>query len=88
MLQNERVFISNTGGVPGGIKVDEKGNVYVAASEVHIFSPKGESLGTLKIAEKPSNLVFGDGDLKALYITARTTLYRVRLESAKGVAIY
>ena len=87
-LQNERTFIRNTVGVPGGIKVDEKGNVYVAASEVLIFSPKGESLGTLKIAEKPSNLVFGDGDLKALYITARTTLYRVRLESAKGVAIY
>ncbi len=87
-LQNERIFISNIVGVPGGVKVDDKGNVYVAAAEVLIFSPRGESLGTLKIAEKPSNLVFGDGDLKALYITARTTLYRVHLESSKGVALY
>jgi sugar lactone lactonase YvrE len=87
-LQNERVFVAKTAGVPGGIKVDEKGNVYVAAAEVLIFSPKGEPLGTLKIAEKPSNIVFGDGDLKSLYVTARTTLYRVRLEAFKGVAIY
>ena len=33
-------------------------------------------------------MVFGDGDLKSLYVTARTTLYRVRLEAFKGVAIY
>jgi gluconolactonase len=55
---------------------------------VNFFSPNGERLGTLQTAEKPSNLVFGDGDLKALYITARTTLYRVRLESFKGVSLY
>jgi gluconolactonase len=87
-LQNERIFVPKTEGVPDGIEVDEKGNVYVAAAEVNIFSPNGERLGTLQTAEKPSNLVFGDGDLKALYITARTTLYRVRLESFKGVSLY
>jgi gluconolactonase len=87
-LQNERIFVGKTEGVPDGIKVDEKGNVYVAANEVNIFSPKGDRLGTLKTGEKPSNLVFGDGDLKALYVTARTTLYRVRLESFKGVSLY
>ena len=30
-LQNERIFVAKTDGVPDGLEVDEKGNVYVAA---------------------------------------------------------
>jgi gluconolactonase len=86
-LQNERVFVSRTEGVPDGIDVDEKGNVYVAASDIYVFTAKGEKLGMIDIAEKPSNLAFGDGDLKSLYVTARSTLYRIRLD-AKGVSLY
>ena len=74
-------------GVPDGIEVDDKGNLYVAAADVYVFTPKGEKIGLIHLAEKPSNLAFGDGDLKSLYVTARTTLYRVRLE-AKGVSLY
>jgi len=87
-LQNERIFVAKTNGVPNGIEVDEKGNVYVAASGIAVFSSKGESIAAIQLAEKPSNLVFGDGDLKSLYVTARSTLYRVRLETAKGVALH
>jgi len=86
-LQNERIFLAAIEGVPDGIDVDDKGNVYVAAAEVCIFSPKGERLTTIHLAEKPSNLTFGDGDLKSLYVTARSTVYRVRME-AKGVSLY
>jgi len=86
-LQNERMFVAATEGVPDGIDVDEKGNVYVAAAGVFIYSPKGERLVKIDLAEKPSNLAFGDGDLKSLYVTARSTLYRVRME-AKGVSLY
>jgi len=86
-LQNERMLVAKTEGVPDGIEVDDKGNIYVAAAEVCVFTPKGEKIGMIHLAEKPSNLTFGDGDLKSLYVTARTTLYRVRLE-AKGVSLY
>jgi gluconolactonase len=73
--------------VPDGVKVDDKGNVYVAAADIYVFTPKGENLGMIDVAEKPSNLAFGDGDLKSLYVTARSILYRIRID-AKGVALY
>lgn len=87
-LGNERVFVARTKGVPNGIEVDEKGNVYVAAAGVAVFSPMGEPIAFLELAQKPSNLVFGDGDLKSLYVTARNTLYRIRLETTKGVSLH
>jgi gluconolactonase len=39
------------------------------------------------LAETPSNCAFGDSDLQTLYITARTSLYRVRLD-VKGAVQY
>ncbi|QOY86384.1 SMP-30/gluconolactonase/LRE family protein [Paludibaculum fermentans] len=82
---NERVLITGIQGVPGGIRTDEKGNLYIACKGVAIYSPEGKLLRNLEISENPSNLAFGDADLKTLYVTARTTLYRVRLD-VKGSA--
>ena len=42
---------------------------------------------TVPLAETPSNLAFGDRDLESLYITARTSVYRVRL-GVKGALPY
>jgi gluconolactonase len=86
-LENERVFIAKTGGVPDGVEVDAHGNVFLAAKGVQIYSPEGKLVTTIDLAEKPSNLVFGDGTLQTLYVTARTTVYRILLET-KGVSIY
>ena len=75
-----------------GIKVDLKGNVYsIVRNEIWITSPEGKRLGTLElpiIATEPrprivgTNLAFGDGDSKTLYITACTHLFRIRLKVA------
>jgi gluconolactonase len=46
------------------------------------MSPEGKHLGTVKTPELPANLAWGDGDGKALYLTARTGLYRIRLKIA------
>ncbi len=81
---NERTLISGMDGVPGGICVDEKGNLYVAANQIQAFSPEGKLLGKIVTEETPSNCAFGDPDLGSLYITARTTIYRVRLD-VKGI---
>lgn len=68
-------------GVPDGIKVDKDGNLYVAdTSGIWVFSAKGVSLGKIRLPEAPSNIAWGDYDLKSLFITARTSLYRVRLK--------
>lgn len=76
---NERVFVTGIKGVPDGIRTDDKGNVYVAAEDVMIYSPQGKLIRTLKVPETPRNLAFGDADLMSLYITAYTGLYRVRM---------
>ncbi|MGB6943913.1 MAG: SMP-30/gluconolactonase/LRE family protein [Bryobacteraceae bacterium] len=81
---NERILLSGIEGVPGGICVDEKGNFYVAANQIEVFSPDGKPLGKIATEETPSNCAFGDPDLGSLYITARTTVYRARLD-VKGI---
>jgi gluconolactonase len=72
--------------VPGdqaldGLKVDQKGNVYVSGpGGVWIVSAAGVHLGTIKAPEDPANFAWGDADGRTLYMTARTGLYRVRLK--------
>jgi gluconolactonase len=82
---NERTLISGMEGVPDGICVDEKGDIYVAANHVQVYSPEGKPIGMIQTEETPSNCSFGDPDLGSLYITARTSVYRVRLD-VKGVS--
>ena len=84
---NERVAISGIEGVPDGIRIDEKGNLYVAAKGIAIYHPDGKLLTTIPTPETPANCAFGDGDFQTLYITARTSVYRVRLE-VKGSVQY
>jgi len=83
-LANATVFLdmSKTGieGVPDGIKVDTKGNVYCAGpGGIWVISPDGTKLGVIKPPEVPANLNWGDDDARTLYMTARTGLYAIRL---------
>jgi gluconolactonase len=82
---NERILISGLEGVPDGICVDEKGDLYVAANQIQVFSAEGKPLGSVQTQETPSNCTFGDPDLASLYITARTSIYRARLD-VKGIS--
>jgi gluconolactonase len=78
-ISNEHVFISSIHGAPGGIRADEKGNLYVAAQGLAIYSPEGRLVRTFELSEIPSNCAFGDADFETLYITARSSVYRLRL---------
>ncbi len=67
-------------GAPDGMKVDVEGNIYSAGpGGVWIFSPQGKPLGTIVMPERVANLAWGGPDRKTLYITASTSVYRVRL---------
>ena len=84
-VKNGRVFFDATSakgdGGPDGIKVDEKGNLYGAGpGGLWIFSPQGRHLGTVKIPERMANLAWGGADGKTLYITASSSIYRIRLK--------
>lgn len=68
-------------GVPDGMKVDERGTLYsTGAGGIWVISPEGKHLGTLVFPEQPANLAFGDADGRTLYVTARSSVYRIRLE--------
>ena len=72
-----------TPGITDGMKVDTKGNVYQsAAGGVWIISPDGRHLGTILTPELVANVEFGDPDHKTLYIAARTSIYRIRANTA------
>jgi gluconolactonase len=63
-----------------GLKVDTAGNVYVCGpSGIWLLSPGGEHLATLGLPESPHNLAWGGEDARTLYITALTSIYRIRL---------
>jgi gluconolactonase len=83
-LSNATTLVDLTS-VPGGIafdglKVDASGNIYVSApGGLRVFSSEGKHLGTISLPEIPANFTFGDSDGRTLYMTARTRLYRIRL---------
>ena len=67
-------------GVPDGMKVDQSGNIYCTGpAGVWIFDPNGRLLGRIVMPEVPANLAWGDADWRTLYITAQTSLYRLRM---------
>jgi len=67
-------------GSPDGMKVDQQGNVYsTGPGGVWIFTPDGKPLGTIVMPEKSANVAWGGGDRRTLYITASSSIYRVRL---------
>jgi gluconolactonase len=84
-LANGTVFVDATASDPGeqawdGVKVDQRGNVYLAGpGGIWIVSAEGRELGRITGPEQPANFAWGDEDGRTLYVTARTSVYRMRL---------
>jgi len=90
-IADDGVFAPVTGagqGAPDGMKVDRDDNVYCCGpGGVHVFSPDGHSLGVIKTPEPVANFTLGDPDLLSLFLTASTSLYRVRTRTP-GVPLF
>ena len=87
-LDGGRVFADATSetaeGLPDGLKLDKQGNLYLTGpGGVWIYTPEGKHIGSIQPDEVPANVAWGD-DGKTLYMTARTGLYRIKL-NAEGV---
>ena len=85
-LTNSRMFIDmssdTAGGITDGMKVDTKGNVYESGPRgIWILSPEGKHLGTIRTPEFVANVAFGDANNKTLYIAARTSVYKIRVNT-------
>ncbi len=87
-LTNMRLFAklrAKARGVPDGLKVDTEGNVWsTGPGGVWVFDKTGKHLGTILTPEVSANCAWGDADGKTLYITATTSVYRVRT-NATGI---
>ncbi len=101
-MKNGKVFLDVTAqteaGLPDGMKVDTKGNLYCSGpGGIWVISPEAKHLGTIKPPEIPANLHWGKNAstpdqaamgsaeyATALYITARTGIYRIPM-SAVGI---
>ncbi len=84
-LGNGRVWAEVRGdgpGVPDGMKVDARGNLYCAGpGGLHVFSPDGQALGRVRVPEQAANFTWGDADGRSLFITATSALYRLRVRA-------
>jgi len=81
-LTNGRIFgteAAEKGAVPDGMRVDETGNLYVTGPKgIWVWDAEGHHLGTIEMPEQPANFTWGDPDYGTLYITAKTSVYKLR----------
>jgi sugar lactone lactonase YvrE len=83
-IQGDTGGTMGTGG-PDGMKLDSRGNLYVAANQVlgvWVFNPAGDLLGQIPLPEPPANLAFGGDGWSTLFGTSRTSVYRVQMKAA------
>lgn len=67
-----------------GMTIDNQGNVYLTNKVVSVFSPEGKNIARIEIPEQPSNVCFGGKKRNVLFITARTSVYTLKMK-VKGV---
>jgi gluconolactonase len=67
-------------GAPDGMKLDAAGNLYCCGpGGIHVFAPDATCLGVIRTPEVAANFAWGDDDLRSLYVTASSSVYRVRV---------
>jgi gluconolactonase len=68
-------------GVPDGMKIDCQERLYCCGpGGIHVFDQAGRELGVIWVPEQTANFTWGGPDLRTLYITASTTLYRLAVK--------
>jgi gluconolactonase len=84
-LANSRIWARTVGqgaGAPDGMKLDEDGNLYCCGpGGIHVFAPDATALGVIEVPEYTANFCWGDDDLKSLFVTASTSVYRIRVNT-------
>ena len=63
-----------------GMTIDKEGNVYLTNKSVSVYNAKGEHLIRIEIPEQPSNLCFGGKKRNILFVTARTSVYTLKMK--------
>ncbi len=75
-LTNFQLFAEQGG---ESVSAGPDGNVYIAAGQIYVYNPAGKLIDTIAVPERPIQLVFGGADHRTLFVTARTSLYSLRI---------
>ncbi|MDO7171250.1 SMP-30/gluconolactonase/LRE family protein [Mariniflexile sp. AS56] len=62
-----------------GMTIDTKGNVYLTSGKVWVYNPEGQLIKEIETPEKPSNVCFGGKKRNVLFITARKSVYSLKM---------
>ena len=74
-----RLFATVRPGPSDGFRVDVEGRIWTSSDGfVQVLSPDGDVVERIAVPEKVSNVCFGGPDGTELYVTASTSLYRLR----------
>ncbi|MCH2308605.1 MAG: SMP-30/gluconolactonase/LRE family protein [SAR202 cluster bacterium] len=69
-------------GVADGMKIDSNQNLYSCGpGGIHVFNSDSTLLGIIKTPEHVANFIWGEKDLKTLFITASTSLYSIPVKT-------
>lgn len=83
-LANGRIWAKISGdgaGAPDGMKIDSQENLYCTGpGGIHVFDRSAKCLGVIHVPEGAANFTWGDADLCSLFITATSSLYRVKVK--------
>ena len=75
-LSNKRLFAPEGS---DGMTIDNEGNVYLTTGAVAVYDKTGRKIESIVVPEQPANVTFGGKDNQTLFITARTSLYAVKM---------
>ena len=83
-LTNQRLFSKISPGFPDGMRLDERGNVYVGALDgVHVLNPAGQLIGKILMPKETANLTFGGKENTILFICSSDSIWAIKL-NVKG----
>jgi len=87
-LTNKRLFANVAPGFPDGMRLDNKGNIYVGTLEgIHVLNTKGKLIGKILMAKQTANLSFCGSDNNILFIGSSNSLWAVKLNTQGLVPI-
>jgi len=83
IVSNKRIWAKaegGGGGVVDGMKCNKEGYLFCTGpGGIYIFDPIGACMGRMILPEIAANFTWGDNE-KTLYVTARTSIYRIFLD--------
>ena len=59
--------------------MDELGNLYLTGQDITIYASNGAAIESIATPEPPANVTFGGPDGMTLFITARTSVYALKM---------